>query len=195
MHVYVISRASDGLVKIGRSNNPEQRIRNLSMQGGFEVFQMWISRPLKSAKDTELAAHDALADRRRIGEWFDVPFEKAVNVVLARQDALKPSDGLADFSLRLKATIDQSGIKQVEIAQRLEITVQAVSQWTTGSSKNVNIKHLFTLADMLGVSARWLVTGEKDAADILAPLTPAQRAQALRMLEAFAASCASEGDE
>ena len=189
MHVYVISRASDGLVKIGRSNNPEQRIRNLSMQGGFEVLQMWVSLPLKSAKDAELAAHTALADKRRIGEWFDVPFEKAVNIVLARQDAPNPIDGLADFSLRLKATIDQSGIKQVEIAQRLEITVQAVSQWTTGSSRNVNIKHLFTLADMLGVSARWLVTGKKDASDLISTLTPDQRAQALRMLQAFAESC------
>lgn len=60
---------------------------------------------------------------------------------------------------RIRQAIDASGLKQAEIARRVGVERQTVGDWYHGRSVNVRPDHLFTLADVLGVEARWLATG------------------------------------
>ena len=284
MHVYVISRASDGLVKVGRSITPDVRLRTLETQGGFHIARAWVSVPLDDSITTESLAHLALQESRDIGEWFAVDFDEAVAAVCeavagidmpsfdtwtknARAIANKrgitiaqiaqsmgvtpgcvghwlsgrrtasveeaeqiaaalgvtlndllpqppaemadvvtpveraPQTTASEFATRVKQARRASGLTQVQLSAAVGITRQSIAFLESGRAEVS--KHLFPLADALGVTPRWLATGigpmrndERDPfADLLATLTPAQRAQALRMLEAFAASCAQEGTE
>ena len=54
---------------------------------------------------------------------------------------------------------EQKGMTQAELAQQLSVTPAAVSKWENGESKP-RIETLFTLADILGVSAQELMAGE-----------------------------------
>jgi transcriptional regulator with XRE-family HTH domain len=60
---------------------------------------------------------------------------------------------------RIRQAIDASGLKQAEIARRVGVERQTVGDWYHGRSVNVRPDHLFALADVLGVEARWLATG------------------------------------
>lgn len=77
--IYCIERP-DGLVKIGKTHNPDKRLRALSLQGGFEIKNQYVSEHLSDASLAESLAHATLNDFRTIGEWFDVPFKHAVSV-------------------------------------------------------------------------------------------------------------------
>ena len=59
---------------------------------------------------------------------------------------------------------EQRGMTQAELAQQLSVTPAAVSKWENGESKP-RIETLFTLADILGVSAQELMNGECKAAE------------------------------
>ncbi len=54
---------------------------------------------------------------------------------------------------------EQKGMTQAELAQQLSVTPAAVSKWENGESKP-RIETLFTLAEILGVSAQELMNGE-----------------------------------
>ena len=54
---------------------------------------------------------------------------------------------------------EQNGMTQAELAQQLSVTPAAVSKWENGESKP-RIETLFTLAEILGVSAQELMNGE-----------------------------------
>lgn len=78
-HVYVLD-VGTGLVKIGRSKSPSQRLRNIVTQGGFSSRQEWVSSLVRDASALESEVHRHLAPSRVVGEWFSCAFDVAVNV-------------------------------------------------------------------------------------------------------------------
>jgi transcriptional regulator with XRE-family HTH domain len=204
MHVYVIER-DESLVKIGFSTNPTKRIGGISSQGGFSLTRVWMSLPNQNSKIIERAAHKNFADFRGIGEWFSARFDDVVSNISMQFSNLisekSTSNNISELDIktitgRISYAMNIAGIKQIDIANHLNISCSAVSQWFS-SSLTPKLDNLYPLADFLKVCPRWLATGtsEKSAAAILTPLTPSQRAQAILMLEAFAMSCAHDNDD
>lgn len=76
--VYVFE-FSDGLVKIGVSNNPERRMRNLISGGGRAVTNHFESDfvPTSKAFEIEKAMHKFFQKNRGIGEYFNIQFYDA----------------------------------------------------------------------------------------------------------------------
>lgn len=205
MHVYVIARDQAPMVKIGRSASPERRIATLEKSGGFACAEVWISPPLKNPAMVERNAHVALAGVQATGEWFDTTLDDAVQVVqqvIANSDGELSESSPSGIADRIQQRLDAIGAKAAHLAEHVGVSRGNVSLWLNGDVQHIKPTNLFACAEFLKCDMRWLITGQGSeepiadrAADILAPLTPVQRAQALRMLEAFAASCASEGDE
>lgn len=90
--VYVI-QASNGLVKIGRSMQPEQRAKALAGASGHSMEICFLTEVRDDSSYVETAAHALLADCRRGGEWFEVhpsvaaaAVREAVKTVARRQD-------------------------------------------------------------------------------------------------------------
>ncbi len=63
---YIVRHPVSGLLKIGRSRNPEQRIRTLSTQSGAILKTLLIVEA-----DIERELHGKFCDFRAHGEWFD----------------------------------------------------------------------------------------------------------------------------
>lgn len=75
--VYVMQN-SEGLVKIGISNNPEQRRRGLVNASGFNVDLLYTSSMIGNADEIERSLHLEFANYRKKGEWFLVDSHKLV---------------------------------------------------------------------------------------------------------------------
>lgn len=214
MQIYVIERP-DGLVKIGRTNHPKQRINALEQQGGFRSSRAWISIPGAFASKTESRVHQALQGSRTIGEWFDVDFDHAVSSVVTHG---KPgncipisvsgkenfvADQKAMFSQRLNKVCDEANLpmrgRRAMLAQLTGVSGEAARKWLSGEAIPA-MTHVAALATHFGSSAQWLLTGHEDASnngllaitdeisDLLATLSPIHIQQAIRMLTAFTAS-------
>lgn len=205
MHIYAVERP-DGLVKIGITENPQSRIAALASQGGYKPARAWVSTPIEGAKRAELLAHKTLAPHNKAGEWFSIDFDQAVTfisgiVTTATPSALKSANvSIPEFSVRLSAALSAAGFPEKHhgradrLAKAFGVSKSAVNYWLNGD-KLPSVDKIAALADMCGVSIDWLVTGseakakQSQADTILSTLTEPQRAQALRMLEAFAESC------
>ena len=206
MHVYILQRP-DGLIKVGFSTDPTKRLRNLETQGGFDAVNAWVSIPSENAKSAEHKAHESMADRRVIGEWFNVEFDDALNAVLAALAAKNEHEQVVDtpfnantLAARLVFARKAAGMRQEDLAKASGVGRDVIAKTEIGITKIP--RGIEEIAAALNVSPAWLAFGiipaEPEAifvSDILAALTKPQRAQALRMLEAFAASCAQEHAE
>jgi hypothetical protein len=78
-NVYVF-KSDHGLVKIGKSGNPEKRLKYVQCASGLALNLAHV-RELKNAAAVEHAAHVLLRDKRRCGEWFDVSIEDAIKAI------------------------------------------------------------------------------------------------------------------
>ena len=79
--VYVMKNEL-GLVKIGNSKNPKMRQKQLCAASGFSVEIEHVFETDK-AWAIEHAAHGLLAERRKVGEWFDISVSDAVKAIYA----------------------------------------------------------------------------------------------------------------
>lgn len=77
--VYVIEYG-DGVVKIGRTTNFEQRLRTLSTTSFVRPTRSYFHET-ESCAATELAVHREFAGLRCNGEFFKISFENAVQAV------------------------------------------------------------------------------------------------------------------
>lgn len=77
--VYV-AQAESGHIKIGKSNNPHQRIQQLEV-GNPESIELLASVKVDHATETERRMHKQFQEYRAKGEWFDVP-ESDVDTVI-----------------------------------------------------------------------------------------------------------------
>ncbi len=63
------------------------------------------------------------------------------------------------FAGRLAEAMQAAEINASGLAAAVGVTPSAVSQWLSAKTKNLRPEHLFSVADALGVEARWLATG------------------------------------
>ncbi len=63
------------------------------------------------------------------------------------------------LSERINKALDHSGIKKIELAKRGKLSRATVSDWSSGKIKSINGDNLMVVADILGVNANWLATG------------------------------------
>ena len=66
---------------------------------------------------------------------------------------------MSTLQSRLQAAMELSERKPADLAAACRISRAAVSKWFQPASKNLKMEHLFTVADLCGVDARWLATG------------------------------------
>ncbi len=78
-NVYVF-KSDHGLVKIGKSKNPEKRLKGIQAASGL-IIDLAHVREIENASVVERAAHILLWDKRRNGEWFDVSVEDAIKAI------------------------------------------------------------------------------------------------------------------
>lgn len=80
--IYVIAADENGPIKIGISQNPEKRLRQL--QTGHErrliLFHVQEFEP-ERAHLIERIIHNTVRHKRKIGEWFDLTVVEAIGEV------------------------------------------------------------------------------------------------------------------
>lgn len=196
MQFYVIERP-DGHVKIGQSTNPSNRINAIETQGGFRITRAWVSIPGALPLTSEYSAHRFLSKYRTIGEWFAMDFDRAVYTVsdCGNPETFPEPTGLDKLGLFAKSYGGQR-----HLATALGVTQSLVSGWRHGRYPVPPIQclEIQRLSDGAIKAAELRpeifssVMGYSDMDEfiyILAPLSPDQRQQALKMLAAFVKSC------
>lgn len=153
MHVYAIE-SPQGLVKIGKSGNPDQRISTLSSAGGFEPVSVWYSLPVPNAAAIETAAHGALAEFRQMGEWFKAPFDAAVDAV---QSLIKPAEPVVVWQTIAKQIMDEKGIRAVDICKKMRLNKAVFSHWINGRHEP-SVAQFAELARHLGTTPNDLLS-------------------------------------
>lgn len=78
-HLYVM-RSAEGPVKIGISEHPDRRRREVSLSSGREIVEMFVSPAIERCEEIERALHNHFEKKRRPGEWFDVDYLHAVRI-------------------------------------------------------------------------------------------------------------------
>lgn len=68
-------------VKVGITKDVPGRIATVEGHGGFRITNVKAFGPFSNASAVESKAHAMLSDCRTVGEWFSIPFEKAVSAV------------------------------------------------------------------------------------------------------------------
>lgn len=70
------------------------------------------------------------------------------------------------LALRISTRRKELGFSRDDLATALGVSVTAVQMWEAGTTKNLKLAHLCSIADALNVNVRWLAEGKglKDAA-------------------------------
>lgn len=95
---------------------------------------------------------------------------------------------MSTFAERFKGAKEKSGKSTKDVAESIGVTSQAIWNYENREYGGVQSDLLFPLADFLGVSARWLATGNDDG--VVRPIDPKMHpaiAQSVACLEAFLA--------
>lgn len=66
-----------GCVKVGRSANPQRRLKEISAASGTHVSLEFATEPMEVANFVEREAHRLLQNKRSHGEWFNVTVDEA----------------------------------------------------------------------------------------------------------------------
>ena len=67
---------------------------------------------------------------------------------------------------RIRWAIEERQLTQVEVANRVGLTQATVSNWVTDTSRKPSGPSLLKLANALGISPDWIVTGAGDPFDV-----------------------------
>lgn len=134
--VYVIQNEL-GLVKIGFANKPDKRIDSIAANSGLKIVNRHVSPPCFNFTDVEKQLHQHFSHARKHGEWFDLPFEIAVDALNAHFTTPAQSDNqaLAPFqfenhAMRTVVENDQIWFVAKDVCDILEIVdfKQAISR-------------------------------------------------------------------
>lgn len=99
--VYVIQNEI-GLVKIGFANKPDKRIDSIAANSGLKIVNRHVSPPCFNFNNVEKQLHQHFSHARKHGEWFDLPFEIAVEALNAHFVTPAPSDNQALVSFNFQ---------------------------------------------------------------------------------------------
>ncbi len=77
--IYIIAASENGPVKIGYSERPERRVRQLQT-GHATKLKLYFSQPVakSDARRIEKLIHTTVSYRRVVGEWFDLRVSDAI---------------------------------------------------------------------------------------------------------------------
>jgi hypothetical protein len=78
-YLYIVKNLS-GFYKIGISKNPKLRIRNISTQTGQNIETIYISDKLFNGNNIESSIHNLYANKRKLGEWFELDQNDIKNI-------------------------------------------------------------------------------------------------------------------
>jgi transcriptional regulator with XRE-family HTH domain len=67
---------------------------------------------------------------------------------------------MSTLQQRLEKAMEHAKVRQSELAKACDISTAAVAKWFGGTAKNLKMEHLFAVADLCKVDARWLATGD-----------------------------------
>jgi prophage antirepressor-like protein len=90
--VYVFE-AANGLIKIGHSTQPEQRLKKIQSASGFEIKRQFVSAPCYNYMEVEGNLQKEFAERRQQGKWFAIGFQTAVEAL--KRQRLKTTESPA----------------------------------------------------------------------------------------------------
>lgn len=79
-HIYIF-KSETGECKIGVSNNVNKRLSAIKMQGGKNIIEVFYTPKCFNAYKIENNMHKYFADKRLIGEWFDIDFNNATSIL------------------------------------------------------------------------------------------------------------------
>lgn len=88
--VYVIAIEGQDLCKIGMSNNPHARLKQLMTGSAFSLrlVQALKTPDIETARLLEIGFHKAMRDHRKRGEWFRLNSGEAVELMAINYYAL-----------------------------------------------------------------------------------------------------------
>lgn len=111
-HLYVMQSTS-GLIKIGRSAEPKERLRALQTASGHKIALLLV---LSDRGDEEAVIHAKLAAHRGIGEWFADTHEsrRDICIALARVIKFRYSDASPGRLARLTREASVPAVRQRE---------------------------------------------------------------------------------
>jgi len=111
-HVYVFE-ATSGLVKIGHTTQPEQRLKKIQSASGFQIKRQFVSAPCYNYMEVEMNLQKEFAERRQQGEWFAIGFQTAVEALKRqRLETTTSSTQLVAFQFEqneVRTFIDEKG--------------------------------------------------------------------------------------
>lgn len=74
--VYIVKRA--GLIKIGITKHPRQRLKTIEIGGGTKLDIIYLSKQCINYFNIEKLVHNMFDEQRSLGEWFAADFMYAV---------------------------------------------------------------------------------------------------------------------
>lgn len=108
-YIYVL-KLSNGFTKVGSTAEPVSRMKSLKRglrSTSVTLDRLWLSVSHINYKDNEKAALTYLEDKERDGEFFKVPFNDALSVVL-------------DLQIKTSFTLEEIEAKQAHSAAFIE---------------------------------------------------------------------------
>lgn len=79
--LYVVFNPELNITKVGISTNVQARLSAMRADSGCDLQLIYYSDPISAATVFEGRAHEILADKRKLGEWFNIDPQEAVEVV------------------------------------------------------------------------------------------------------------------
>lgn len=165
-HVYIVDNGL-GMVKIGRTINPERRIRAIETQTGIELKNTYVSPKCSNYESLEITAHKEFAKYRVKGEWFKVEFPKVKEFLSSCNFEMKieskpihefkfyqngidsiriESDILEKFSQKMQSIRDEVIISKAkygfildELRERVEKTVSLYDECVENIQKQISV--------------------------------------------------------
>ena len=160
MPVYMIRAGEDGPVKIGRAEDPKERLSNLQV-GHWEKLR--IIRLFDGSVDEEAALHARFLGLHIKGEWHSFSQEMMQDVGL-RELALPKTERLSKYDPALRAVLENVGGPTL-LAAHLGIGASAVTQWT-----KIPAKHIYRIEALTGLPGSFI------RPDLYAPITQTEAA-------------------
>lgn len=73
-----VMKNENGLVKIGISKDVDVRQKTLEHSSGYEIVEIFYTKPMRKANIVEKELHNFFQKSRKLGEWFYVDYDEAV---------------------------------------------------------------------------------------------------------------------
>lgn len=93
--VYVLVNPDNKRVKIGVTQDIEQRLYTLRMASGSKIYVFYITPILNKAYTLETITHKYFASKRFLGEWFNIDPNEAVRFIKTQEKFFIKKDMLA----------------------------------------------------------------------------------------------------